>query len=667
MTSWQRHSDRICDGAVGGFAVWTLCSHAVVFSGGGLDTLLLLFAAVTAVGAVVLLRMRRADAQPAAAADDDPGAPADWQRGLVVAWAAGCVAAVALDAPLEGVWLAAGVLAIGVSARELLAPRPAGGAPAARDVGGAFLAALAVLCAAITLTSHRPDADDAFYLNLAVAVADDPGAPLLAGDTLHRVPDVPLPLPVYRVHSLELLEGALSRISGAPVLDVAHLWLPAIAALWLPFVLARLARRILPRAWPWATCVSIAFLLFAATASHGWSNFGLVRLHQGKALLLTLLLPLTIAYALEFAQRGGARAWLRLAAVQIAAVGASASGLWLAPVVAGSAVLAGVGSLADRTSRSRLAKGIAASGYVLALAAALRGATAAAFENAAVPSPELELSSLRLATQALRTVVGPGLPGAFALFASLGAWAFAEQPVARRLCAFSAAVTLIFWTPFAASFVAANLTSASTYWRVLWLLPVPTLVAIVLTSPIERGLPGRPAAAIAMGAAALLFGASVVLTPKALAPSRANQVRVAAPGWKVPPSELDAARAIVEASAEKDRVLAPKRVAPWIPIFHGYPTVLVVRGEYLPVLHDALGPDELARRMRLMRLVSGERRPPRADEMLRAAILEGGLRIVCLARAAKRWPDVTRVLSETGFQKIHANADYEVWKRSSTL
>ena len=104
-----------------------------------------------------------------------------------------------------------------------------------------------------------------------------------------------------------------------------------------------------------------------------------------------------------------------------------------------------------------------------------------------------------------------------------------------------------------------------------------------------------------------------------------------------------------------------------MPIFPDYPALLVVRVEYLPVLHTALGPEELTRRMRLMRLVSGDPRAAYAVEMLRTAILEDGLSIVCLANAAKRASGLMRVLAETGLQKIHANADYEVWKRSSTL
>lgn len=668
MRSWVGQSDRVCDAAVCGFAVWTLCCHAAAFAGGSLDTLLWLFAVGVIALGTAAWKMRGAEPDREAPGDgEDSSAPAGWQRASVAVWALGCVLAVSLDAPLQLVWLAAAALAIGLSARELFASKAGDDRSLARETGMLWIAGLAVLCVIITLSSHRPDADDGFYLNLAVAAAENPGAPVLANDTLHRIPDVPLSLPVYRTHSLELLQAALSRISGAPVLDVAHLWLPTLAALWVPFAFARLTRRILPRAWPWATGIWLAVLLFAGTASHGWSNFGLVRLHQGKALLLTLLAPLTIAYALEFAQRGGARSWLRLAAVQICAVGVSASGLWLAPAMSATALLAGVRSVGEAASRRRLAIGLAASAYVLVLALALRGATVAAFENAPIQSPELDLSSLKLATQAMRTVIGPGLPGAFALFAAFGAWAFAERAVARRLCAFSAAATLLLWNPFAASFVAAHLTSAPTYWRILWLLPVPAMIAVVLTAPIERGLPPKSAAAIVIAATILLFGASVAFTPKALAPSAANLVRVAAPGWKVPPSEFDAARAIAEASSPTDRVLAPKLVAPWVPTFSGHPTPLVVRIEYLPVLYAALGPEELARRMHLMRLVSGDRHSSRAEAMLRAVILEDGLAIVCLANAAKRWPNVTRILVETGFQKIHANADYEVWKRSSTL
>lgn len=673
-----RATDLACDGTVGAFAIWTLCCHVAVFTGLGLDTLILIASlalGVAALGGVLVARAIGRRGRPGAPAPaSDPGAPpvasstpALGLRLAVVAVAAGCAAAASAGAPLAAVWSVALALVLGLSLRELGAARAPQTAALVTPGALAWLAALALLCVVATLCSHRPDADDGFYLDLAVAAADAPRAALLAGDTLHRVPGVPLALPVYRVHSLELLQAALARIGGLPVLDVAHLALPAFAALLLPFAYARLLRPLTPRAWPWALGVATGFLLFSATASHGWANFGIVRLHQGKAMLLSLALPLTVAYAIEFARAGGGVRFAKLAAVQIGAVGLSASGLWLAPAVAAPALLAG---LPDRRSGPvvrRLFLGLLASAYVLGLAMALRGATAAAFRNAAVPSPELEMGSVQLATQALRAVLGPGLPGLLALFVTLGAWSFASNALARRLCAFSSLATLVLWNPLAAQSLAAWLTSAPTYWRVLWLLPLPALFAVVLTAPLEAagGPLKRPVRAAAVVAtAALVFGAGFWQAPRALTLSAANHVRLGAPGWKIPRAELAAVRSITTGASENDVVLAPRRVAPWIPAFHRHPTPLVVRIEYLPVLYEKLGPDELARRVQLLRLVSGERRVPRADDLLRSAISQDGISIVCLAAAARRWPDVSAVLVDSGFQKIHADADYEVWRRA---
>jgi hypothetical protein len=231
----------------------------------------------------------------------------------------------------------------------------------------------------------------------------------------------------------------------------------------------------------------------------------------------------------------------------------------------------------------------------------------------------------------------------------------------------SAAATLLLWNPFLASTVAAHITGAPTYWRVLWLLPMPILIGVIFVSPIEHIGSDRPrlsraSKAIAGSLAALIFGTAVLQDPRAFAPSPANHVAFGWPSWKVPRTEFDAASAIVAAATPADRVLAPERVAPWIPTIHHYPAPLVVRAAYLPVLYTKLGGDELDRRMQLMRLVSGRNRPPLAVALLRGAIEDDRLAVVCVSKSATRWPDVMAVLPDMGFQRIHANADYEVWE-----
>jgi hypothetical protein len=71
--------------------------------------------------------------------------------------------------------------------------------------------------------------------------------------------------------------------------------------------------------------------------------------------------------------------------------------------------------------------------------------------------------------------------------------------------------------------------------------------------------------------------------------------------------------------------------------------------------------------MALMRLVSGEGRPPHADELLRDAIADHEISAVCLTRKASDWRDITRTLADAGLQKIFRNADYEVWARAAPV
>ena len=65
-------------------------------------------------------------------------------------------------------------------------------------------------------------------------------AALLAGDTLFGVPDLPILVPTYRVHSLEILAGAIARLSPLSAIQVAHVLLPFLFGLLTPLAIARL-------------------------------------------------------------------------------------------------------------------------------------------------------------------------------------------------------------------------------------------------------------------------------------------------------------------------------------------------------------------------------------------------------------------------------------------
>ena len=70
-----------------------------------------------------------------------------------------------------------------------------------------------VLCGAILVAiAHRTDPDDAQYLNFVVTAMDFPSEPLFSRSGLWQVHRAPLELPIYALHTYELLIAALSDV-----------------------------------------------------------------------------------------------------------------------------------------------------------------------------------------------------------------------------------------------------------------------------------------------------------------------------------------------------------------------------------------------------------------------------------------------------------------------
>jgi hypothetical protein len=173
-------SERLCDGVCFVIALWTLCCHAVVALGGTLTALLVLYALTGgAVGTVVWALRRRGAGSPAAPPPAEPCRAHLRPRrilqgaGLVLGLCA--VLAFARYGSTIALWWSIVVLLTAAGVAFVLRVRPqwspSAGGPA-REVG---LWILAFICVALTLVAHRPDPDDAFYVNVAVAAARDCG------------------------------------------------------------------------------------------------------------------------------------------------------------------------------------------------------------------------------------------------------------------------------------------------------------------------------------------------------------------------------------------------------------------------------------------------------------------------------------------------------------
>ena len=659
-------SQRMCEAVCLGFAWWTACAHAVVAAGGSLVTLIALFAGSGA-GAYALARRQAwrltgddragTDTAGSGAAESAPPNPRRaratlrLRRGLPLLAVAATASAWWWDDPIA-TW-ALLLAALAPAAWVFLLREPARGEPPRRSRGAErALWLLAIACAVYALVVHRPDADDSFYIDMAVSAVDLPELPLLARDTLHGRFDLPIHNAAYRLHSYELWNAAVSRVTGIPALYVFHWISAALAAALIVLCHALLFRTLTPRCWPWTTA-ALVVVLAAAGETHLWyGNFAFVRIWQGKAICLFVFTPLVYAFALRFAQTGGARAWWLLLAAQVAMLGASATAVWAAPVAALTALASVLRP--DRAGLRRLGVGALASSYVVAAGLLVKGEI-----SASLPAQTDVYAAGSQLGEALHAVFGEGRLYRVGVAAPFLAWAWCPPDgLARRFAiAVPLAVGLVLLDPWTDAQVRAHVTGPA-YWRALWALPVPILLALVAAAPVaRRGGSDRAGPRVACLALLAAFAVGVPRYPGWSARNEGAWL-----GWPAPKVGPGYRWALaLNELAPRRRVVAPMPVSTWIPVSHDHAYPMSVRF-YLRPLRERVG--ELAYRDRILmtRVAGGDLDHPRA-----AAVFERGLELYGVQAACIRnTPDIgvaRDILRRAGFLKRIQGTDMEIWAR----
>lgn len=661
-TAW---SERLVTAVILAFALWTLCCQAVVAAGQNLYVLVAVF---TAVGLLVLALTQwprrptaispEPDAPPPSSTPAQPPPPPSLRN---LRWS--CAAAAVVGTPLLYFtgnfialwWWIAGWLLISFIAVffwERPTPEPK---PVAERRHEVALWSMALLAIVLTLFAHRSDYDDSIYINFAVAAADQPGEPLLSKDTLHGIEGLPLSLLIYRLQSWELLIGAFSWLSGISAIKGFHFVGAALAALLLPLAYARLFRLLVPRMWPWAVA-ALLVVLVAAGETHRWyGNFAFVRLWQGKSILVSILLPLVAAFALEYMMRPTARRWLLLCAVQVAAVGANVTALWAAPAVALSGLVCGMQP--SWRSLRHGAMGALASSYILAAGAMVKKGVS----TFVVPEDAVFEFGERgdLLRNALFEVLGKGDLLLFGLIALPLAWALTPAGLGRRFATgLPLAVWVVLLNPYTAPLIFKQVTGPA-YWRLFWSLPLPLLMTLVLISPLQ--LKGRRGVGLSL---ALLL-TYALFVPSFSGISRENRVLFhSRPMLKVRWPMYRLAMRLNASVDPGSYVLAPDDISMWIPTLHHHVYPLKAR-HYLNLNRFYLGEEDFEHRGAMMRYVAGEGQEGDA-ELFRQGLECFPLAGVCLRDS----PDAAvarTALHRAGFLMKSRKNQHEIWTRDRTF
>jgi hypothetical protein len=497
-----------------------------------------------------------------------------------------------------------------------------------------FATAVAVLIAVI---ANRPDADDSFYLNLAVSAVDHPGIALFSSDTLHNIPGA-FVLPIYRIHALELFYGLIADLTNQEPLVVAHLWLPPVFSAVSVLAVAMVLQILLHRDWAWATLSVVVIFVIAREVHYAYGNFAYVRIFQGKAILVTVMVPLIINYAMEFSSRPNLKNWILLALAQAGAIGMTSNAIYVAPLAAGLTLI-GCFRFNFQTAM-RFGLGLLASIYPICVGL---------FVKYQLLSLDLNLEQHKKYIPIAETVdryFGEGPTRYILLGALMCSWMVVKDKASRLwLVAVSFSAFVLFFNPFLDDFIALNVTSPSLLWRLFWAVPVPIMAAILLCW-ISRIFYQNEAVRFGFFASCLIV--ALILLPITVGP---GQLRVPQPAFEI-------ARLLGLLADKGEYVLASNDVSPWVTTYRQHPFPVVSRKLYVyglvKIYSKHVDVPAVKNRLSIIRYISGRKRTSRSSQDLEKIIQHLNIKAVALHSANPWCMEILSVLKKQGFAALNS-------------
>lgn len=689
-------SEKLCRGLCLVFALWTIVCNGVVALGGSLFTLMAaeagVFGLAAVAGALLWLRARRKpepSSEPPAEPEDRLGearAPLTADRQALIQklkvlavgiMALGLIAFPLLSRIVIFWWL--GLAALGLGLATLVLEQWRFDAPPARRSRAweAGLWALAVAAIVFNLFVHRPDSDDALYVNIAASAADHPGQALMDRDMMQGIEGLPFHSPVYLSNSIEPLWGVFSFLTGIRAQLWFHVVHAALGAMFIILAYGVLFRLLLPDRWLAGLIVFLVLLLGAGgPLNHWYGNLAFVRIWQGKCTFLHIFLPLTFAFAMRFGMRPTLYGWFLLAAAQISAVGMSSSALWVEPLAAGTGLLCGALGR-GWTGWKRVLIGCTASFWVIGVGLKLKSLLSQTSENilregfrlrdydAPVKHTEIVDRTGEALEWAWTNFMGEGMLIYLCLGATLISWTVGRHSLARRFAVLSPLLTLAFvMNPYIEKLVMANLTGP-VYHRSSWLLPIPVFMTILFMGALEidpKQVPRR--LVIGFMVVALMGYVSRVSDYTTI--ERPNYIHYGPPGVKIYEEMKDTIYQTVDLVPGGSYVIAPTRVSFWFPTFHDPIYPVTVHKLYTYKRSWLISREEARWRGALTEYVAGERRLEDSPELLREGVDFFGIRGVIVDLHNKWLEEVEGILRETGFEPVEppsGDSRYQLWLR----
>ncbi|WP_433131740.1 DUF6077 domain-containing protein [Micromonospora sp. CA-240977] len=580
----------LTDGAVLAFALFTVIYHLAFL--GDLRpsvTFRIWLVACVVLAVVLLLRARRRFVDPPApteraapddSAPDEPDGPrpAVDRRLLIGVPVAAAVAAASAGVAGAKVtlwwWIpaVAGLLAaIGgmLLVRQIWLRGPASTtvAPAPTAAQSVYALVVSALVGISSFFMARNTPDDVYYVGKSVWVAERDLIPI--NDFLFSENVLPAMGSQPPIPSIEVFDGAFANVVGIHASSALWYVLLPIMGMLAALALWRLTHRWAPRRPVLAFGVAIAYLYLVAGGDAALGTFHLLRLHEGKGMFVSAVIPLMWLYLTEWFDNRSRRSLVLIVALSITAIGLTNTAAIILPMLVGAA------------------------GFAMLLVGRWKDAVIAAVAALAYPIGSLVVSRLLLGGMtaagaddaffdAAYTYRRTLLFGVVGVISGLALWCGPLLARRRTPALLSAGATLalsVMFVPGVLEVMSALSGISVVLWRVPWLLALPTLIGLLSTVRVPTPRPALYRTA-AGGIAVLLVASFALFATPMWSPKSWVEVQER-PTWKLPQQRQAIAFWIKGLDRPQGMLLAPKTIMRTLPVVTSEVRVVLPRDFYL--------------------------------------------------------------------------------------
>lgn len=446
-----------------------------------------------------------------------------------------------------------------------------------------FLLSLGLVGSIISLIANRPDADDYYYIPNAVFYTQNPNT-LMGFEVHYLFSSTPLASFAWATsNAYEYIQALIAFGFRIDFLSVYYLLMPAIAGFMIPlaFFLAIIHFSDNVRSAIAGTLITVCVLLLLGETHRTFGNFSFVRIFQGKSILLSLGIPLFIAFSIDYFAKPSPLTWAGLFFVATALVGTSSTTAFILPALSSILSLAYIVSI--KKYKFQIVAGYFTSLlYVIMIALYIFIFWRTGIDNTSPANQNWPTTFLGHAEFFInyKTPLTPLLTIGSTFLAIL----LLKEKQRKFLVVWTVVSIGVFLNPITSSFLIEHITSANVYWRMFYVYPFPLVVGILSSAVFTqtRRLSPTKQFSLALFTSIILLGA-ICLSPTSV--FRQQSIHVGAPTYKLPINAFKQAKEIT-AIAPAGVMLAPAPIGGLIAIIDSrFPQIRIREDAELTWLH----------------------------------------------------------------------------------